>query len=413
MQFRSVFIAIVIGFALIIGAFLLNRQRPKIETEQPSAALVKASGKCAECHYRQQYSVVHEYEMSEHARKGVNCLDCHQPAAGQKKMEHHGFVIASHITPGNCKACHSAIYDEFLRSRHAASAWAAIYGAKGLSAEQVAYGEKYNPGYVNRPPHPFTTLEGASAMVSGCDQCHSVGKPNEDGTIGNCTACHTRHTSSVAIARLPQTCGQCHLGPDHSQMEIYTESRHGLLFAAQRGLLNLAASPRTLTTRDMFVPTCATCHMSGINGLKVTHNPGERLSYWLADAVSKKRPDYAEAQANMKQVCNQCHTTPLIDRVYSQAEQVVVATNEKVLEAQSLMEGLRKDGVLTGKPFTQPIDFEYFDYWHYDGRTAKHGAFMGGADFVQWHGNYPLLAKMVELKAMAAGLRSGHGRGGH
>jgi len=59
-QFRSVFIAIVIGFALIIGAFLLNRQRPKIETEQPSAALVKASGKCAECHYRQQYSVVHE-----------------------------------------------------------------------------------------------------------------------------------------------------------------------------------------------------------------------------------------------------------------------------------------------------------------------------------------------------------------
>ncbi len=408
MRFQTVFVAIVVAFALVIGAFLINRQRPKVETEQPSAALVRASGRCAECHYRQQYSVVHEYEMSEHARRGVNCLDCHQPTASQKGKEHHGFIITTQITPGNCRACHYAVYDEFLRSRHAAAAWAAIYGAKGLSAEQVAYGEKYNPGYVNRPPHPFTTLEGASAMTSGCDQCHSVGRPNSDGTIGNCTACHTRHTSSVAIARLPHTCGQCHLGPDHSQMEIYTESRHGLLFDAQRRLLNLEADPLKLTTRDMFVPTCATCHMSGINGLKMTHDPGERLSYWLADAISRKRPDYIHAQANMKEVCNQCHTAPLIDRVYDQAEKVVEATNQKVQAATDLINGLRKDGVLTGKPFTQPIDFVYFDYWHYDGRTAKHGAFMGGADFVQWHGNYPLVAKMVELQSMAAELRAAH-----
>ena len=47
--------------------------------------------------------------------------------------------------------------------------------------------------------------------------------------------------------------------------------------------------------------------------------------------------------------------------------------------------------MLTTPPFSQPIDFVYFDLWHYDGRTSKHGAFMGGADFVQWHGNYPML----------------------
>src|SRR5215831_15326794 len=58
----------------------------------------------------------------------------------------------------------------------------------------------------------------------GCAQCHSIGKPQDDGSIGNCTACHARHTSSVAIARLPRTCGQCHMGPDHSQIEIYEES---------------------------------------------------------------------------------------------------------------------------------------------------------------------------------------------
>ena len=100
-------------------------------------------------------------------------------------------------------------------------------------------------------------------MVSGCEQCHTIGKPNDDGTIGTCTACHSRHTSSVALARLPSTCGQCHMGPDHSQIEIYDESKHGVMFAAQERLLNLNAPPKALTTRDMFVPTCATCHMSG------------------------------------------------------------------------------------------------------------------------------------------------------
>src|ERR1041385_3230004 len=327
MSFRSVFLALVIAFALILAAFLLNRARPKIETEQPTADLVRASGKCAECHARTQYSVVHEYEMSLHARKGVNCLECHQPAPGQEKKDHHGFVISTKLTAGNCRSCHEGIYQQFLRSRHAAPSWAAIYGEKGLTPDQVNFSETYQPGGTRRPPHPFVQLEGGSAMTSGCEQCHSVGRPNSDGTIGNCTACHTRHTSSVRIARLPTTCAQCHMGPDHSQIEIYEESKHGIIFQAQAHLLNLDAPPKTLTTRDMFVPTCATCH-----------------------------------------------TPALIDRVYSQAEQVVQGTNDRIRSAQDLMNGLRKDGVLNGPPFSQPIDFVYFDLWPYDAPTSKQGA---------------------------------------
>jgi len=396
---------VVIGSALIIGAFLVNGRRPSVETQQPDAAFVRASGKCAECHLQQQYSVVHEYEMSAHARKGVNCLDCHAAAENQQKKEHHGFAITTHMTAGNCRSCHESVYQEFLRSRHAAVSWAAVYGEKGLTPQQVSFAEQYHPGYAKRPPHPFVTLEGGSAMNSGCDQCHAIGRPNDDGAVGTCTACHARHSGSVALARLPTTCGQCHLGPDHSQIEIYEESKHGMMFAAQEHLLNLNAPPKALTTRDMFVPTCATCHMSGLNGLKVTHDPSERLSYYLADAVTNKRPNYTIAQANMKQVCNQCHTKPLIDRVYQQAEQVVASTNDRVHTAQDIMNSLRKDGFLAGKPFSNPIDFVYFDFWHYDGRTAKHGAFMGGADFVQWHGNYPMLKKLVDLRAMSDEMR--------
>ena len=33
MSFRPVFIAVVIAFALIVGAFLINRARPRVEIE--------------------------------------------------------------------------------------------------------------------------------------------------------------------------------------------------------------------------------------------------------------------------------------------------------------------------------------------------------------------------------------------
>jgi hypothetical protein len=412
MSFRSVFIAIVIGFGLVLAGFLINSQRPPIETNQPSVSLVRATGKCAECHTRLHHSIVHEYELSAHSAKSVNCLECHQPAKGQEKIDHNGFVIAKRLTAANCRRCHETEYQQFLRSRHAAPSWAAVYGEESIPEEHVAFSEKFHPGSCKRSPNPLVELEGEPAMISGCAKCHSIGKPNDDGTIGSCTACHTRHTSSVAIARLPTTCGQCHMGPDHSQLEIFSESKHGVMFEAQRPLLNLEADPKALTTKDMFVPTCATCHMSGINGLKVTHDTTERLSYNLAAEITTPRPTFGQGQAAMKETCIQCHTRDIVDRIYREAEDVVESTNQKVHASSEIMQALRRDGILTGKPFEHPIDFLYFDLWHYYGRTAKHGAFMGGQDFTQWHGNYPLLHHAVEIRHMAEELRKEHERSG-
>src|SRR5262245_21265383 len=105
------------------------------------------------------------------------------------------------------------------------------------------------------------------------------------------------------------------MGPDQSQLEIYNESKHGVMFAAQRSHLKLGADPKKLTTRDMFIPTCATCHMSGLNGQKVTHDPSERLSYLLAAEISPKRPGYTLHQANRKETCTQCQTSPVENRI--------------------------------------------------------------------------------------------------
>jgi len=404
-SFTAVFLAVVIAAALIVAAFLINGRRPAAETQQPAAANIRASGKCGECHSRETPAITQEYAMSRHAARGVNCLDCHGGAPGQPTYEHRGFTLAKSLTAANCARCHATQYRQFLRSRHAAPSWAAVMGPKDFTPQQIADAEQFHPGAVNRNPNAIGTLEGPAAQAGGCVQCHAVGRPNPDGSIGTCTNCHARHSASVKLARLPETCGQCHMGPDHSQIEIYHESKHGVLFNAQRASMNLDAPSSRLTARDMPVPTCATCHMSGLEGNAVTHDTSERLSWYLFAEISTKRPAYAQAQANMKEICLKCHTKTRIDPFYAAAEVQIAQTNAIVSEAKGIMDGLHASGKLTPKPFDEPIEYLYFNMWHYDGRTSKHGAFMGGADFVQWHGNYELVSKLTEIKKAAAELK--------
>src|SRR5204862_6444737 len=103
------------------------------------------------------------------------------------------------------------------------------------------------------------------------------------------------------------------------------------------------------------------------------------------------------------------HTRALVERIYKDATAGVDSTNEKALAGKGIMDDLRKDGLVSGTAFDQPVEFKYFDLWHYYGRTAKHGAFMGGADFIQWHGNYPILQHLVEIRSEAEELRKQHG----
>lgn len=410
MTFRAIFISVVLGAILIVGGVMFNAKRPAHEIEQPKAEFVRAAGKCATCHRRETAAVVHQFERSRHAKNGVNCLDCHQALEGQEQQAHNGFTIAKALTAKNCSQCHTTEYNQFIKSRHAAPAWAAVRGKQDFTVEQIQFAETYHEGAVNRAANQLAQKEGQSAIDVGCLGCHDIGKPNSDGSIGTCTHCHARHTTSVVLAREPETCGQCHMGPDHSQIEIFHESKHGVLYNAQKREMNLDADPKHLSTADMSVPTCSTCHLSGLEGLKVTHDTTERLSYWLFAAVSKKRPTYHQGQNAMKETCLKCHAQTHVERIYREAEGVVQATNTKIAEAKALMTELRQEGLLTDEPFDEPIEFIYFDLWHYYGRTAKHGAFMGGADFVQWHGNYELLLKATEMKHIATELRERHAK---
>jgi hydroxylamine dehydrogenase len=392
--------------AILAGsAYLVHQHRPRTDLTRSTAEEIRATGKCAECHVHVTKGVLEHFTRSKHHDVGVTCLDCHKPHQGQDGLEHNGFEITRDVTALNCAGCHEDEYRQFAVSRHAGASWGAVHGAKDFSPEQLAMTEKAHPDSANRPPHALVALQGEAAAKSGCESCHSIGKPNADGSFGQCTECHSVHNPSVSLARLPETCGQCHMGPDHSQLEIYNESKHGVLFRAEQHTYNLSRAPKELRVNDMPVPTCSTCHMSGLEGRAVTHNVSERLSYWLFSAISDKRPNFDMARGQMQMICSNCHAFSKVLAVYEAADAVVENTNKRVAEAMNIYEGLKRDGLLTPAPFDEAIDYLIFDLWHYYGRTAKHGAFMGGGDFVQWHGNYEIMHSLIKLQEMEKALR--------
>ena len=134
---------------------------------------------------------------------------------------------------------------------------------------------------------------------TGCMQCHGTriqldneGRPlattwpnagmgniYPDGSTGNCSACHTRHRFSIVEARKPAACASCHLGPDHPNIEIFNNSKHGHIYNTEGDSWKWDAAPEAWEPGDYRGPTCATCHMSGIGELMTTHNVTERL-YW-------------------------------------------------------------------------------------------------------------------------------------
>ena len=405
-RFRDLVLIVSVAGLLVAAAVALHLARPGASGSSPQQ--VRARGECANCHRAETGAIVAQFETSAHSAAGVTCLDCHRVHPGQTAVGHHGFDIAERTTALACQGCHADEARQFARSRHALPAYAAVMGTEGIPesfpAELVARAEELHPGAVERPPNALARLEGPETIASGCLGCHDIGAPNADGSVGSCTACHSRHSTSISLARSPATCGQCHMGPDHAQKEIYEESKHGILFEAQRHAMNLDAEPKLLTAFDMPVPTCATCHLSGLEGAKVTHDTTERLSWWLFAPVSEKRPHYGQAQAEMQGICLKCHSAGHVERYYAEAERVVAATNARISALMERMAEVRADGLLSEAPFDEPLDFLFFDAWHYAGRTVKHGAFMDGADFVQWHGTYDLMNRLTEIEERIAGL---------
>jgi hypothetical protein len=257
----------------------------------------------------------------------------------------------------------------------------------------------------------------------GCIECHGsfiipqdngtlkgwpnagVGRVNPDGSLGACTSCHTRHKFSVEEARKPETCGQCHLGPDHPQHEIYEESKHGNMYAAGGEAWNWDALADEWGPDDIDAPTCATCHMSGFGGVvETTHEVGDRLHWELqpkvsvpqwkgpdeVDLITERIPDVDKADAGrekMTRVCNQCHSQKWTDGYFVEFDNVVSDYNQLWQRTDDLLQQAYDEGLISkDNPLDETPEIMHYLIWHHDGRRWRMGASMMGPDWTHWNG---------------------------
>ena len=416
---RRMVVILGIGTILVVSLLYLTYHfiiGPKgLQTSVPtlSAATLGENKACVECHQKENPGITQQYHDSKHSGRGVQCLDCHKPVKGQETMakDHYKVSVIAEPTPLNCVQCHKDEVKQFEDSNHAAKSWYSVQGAKNFTPEELAKyhlvdakGQPINGGNAN----PVFNLISNDASAQSCEVCHAIGQKNQDGSVGDCTKCHLRHTFDVAQARQPENCGQCHLGPDHPQIEIYNESAHGAYYQANKDKFNLNAPAGTLTVKDFPAPTCATCHMSAFGSVQGTHDVGLRLNWNLTPETASVRNDGASHQQTMNSVCLNCHVQPFIDDVMSKADKTIALTNQNVKKGKAIVQDLRDTGLLGTKPYGTPLDFLYFELWHHEGRRARFGAVMGGADYVNWNGIYEQQKALVDMQSQADALKAKH-----
>jgi hypothetical protein len=395
-------VIVVLGFALVIQTI---GRAGETGYEEPVNALANSHDECVVCHAETSPGIVEQFGVSSMAAAQVVCRDCHEVEPGDPgAVEHEGVYILSAPTPRMCEECHSVEVAQFNQSRHSLPAYVAYAGAADLPEDMLALYESIPEAQFNesRERNSLYALEGQAITRFACEVCHNIGLPQLDGSVGECTKCHLRHEFSLEQVRRPETCNQCHIGPDHPQYEIYVESPHGIAYATTGDSWNWEAEPGTLTTSDFLAPTCATCHMSGFGAAETTHDVGDRLTWFLFAPISQRRPEWTENLVHMQTVCSECHNPNFIEAFYADADDATEAVNAWVEESDDIMSPLKTQNLLTDEPFDEPIDFVYFELWHHWGRTAKFGAWMGGPDYTQWHGAYEVLSDLAELRQLVA-----------
>lgn len=465
-------IAVLSLFFLLALLIVGYRETLKQRAEEEQPAVITASNQaCVNCHRQRSAALTMQWEYSRHAKVGIGCIECHQANADEvDAWRHEGVWISALVTPLDCSRCHAKEYQEFTRSHHA-RAGEILASLDNVLAEKVA-----------------GTPDNKADAVNGCWQCHGsiitfergadgrivrtgaeqrpvinpdtwpnsgMGRLNPDGSNGSCHACHSRHEFDAKLSRGPENCGKCHMGPDHPQIEVYNESKHGIAFYANRDRMALDKDGEWILGRDYAAaPTCSTCHISGFvtpQGVVQgnSHDVGERISWTLRPIISTKlnlirfedgtQEDYPDTRAlpevgqtvdsveyrvendklgshtvqktvaqvipwqqrreAMKGVCLNCHNHTYVDNFYHQYDSLVTLYNEKfAAPSKQIIDDLTAQGLLNPKsPFGEKVQWTFYELWHHEGRRARHGASMMGPDYTHWHGMYEV-AKHFYIK---------------
>ena len=351
---------------------------------------------CLGCHKKDTPGIVAIYNQSAHFRVNVSCTDCH---GTDIEANHKRQSIAG---PKRCAPCHKKAFEEHSKSRHGI----------GLKSGRGCTRQMEKTADIQRSCS-FCHIEGALEPISvascamylaqtdemrrrGCESCHMV--------EARCDTCHTKHLTDISIAKSPDTCGVCHMGPDHPQYEMWTTSQHGALYKQNQHGLG---------------PSCVTCHLSG-----GSHD----VSRGIASGIPESKKELRDKERGfMIDICSSCHTKSLAGASLNDADIIERQGRILVNEARGIIEGLQKDGLLSPAPSKRPphpleadrftlgshmlyedlstVESLYFKMSRFYYITSYKGAFHQNPDYAHWYGNAPMKLTLSEIKSQAALLR--------
>lgn len=425
---------VVVGVAALAWA---QTQYPNLADKKKELVIrrgmTKEAANCIECHAKKMPGTVAAWKLSQMGHAGISCIDCHKvekrsPMASQcEGVKGTDTYISPMVSSKTCSRCHPQEVEQFLKSAHAKLASAAVMDPKKVKLQGLMYYHE-GAGFMSDKKLTFDGLTpkgvppyNRAARASGCQMCHGtqvelgpdnkpinltwpggVGTRYPDGSVGTCTVCHTRHKFSMADARKPEACGACHLGPDHPNIEIYFESKHGQQYLSHGDEWNFESAPDTWEPGDYTAPTCATCHLSGIGELATTHNINERLKW---DLVHKKsvirsgeRGDGEKGDKEMRKVCANCHGKTHTDIQRTLLDNSVALYNKYWDGAVKMRAELKEKGLLKKNPWRDGFqELEYY-LWHHVGRRARQGAAMNAPDYAHWHGFFQIFQVYYDME---------------
>jgi hydroxylamine dehydrogenase len=382
----------------------------------------------------------------------VGCAECHtlNPEEHGDTFEHNGYRIHVVVTPKDCATCHpleAAQYGKNLMS-HAYGNLQNNPVYRGLVDATNGIQTFEGMGTVLRAPDTQTDgdscffCHGTVVEVKGTETRETdqgemqfpvlsgwpnqgVGRMNPDGTMGSCSACHTRHQFSIRMAREPHTCSECHKGPDVPAYKVFQVSKHGNIHSALGKEWDYDAVPWNIG-KDFTAPTCAVCHVSltvsdgGDVIAERTHQMNDRLPWRLFGLIyahpHPKSPDTTvirnkgglplpteltgepaaewlvdpgeqqKRRKAMKKVCLACHGMSWVDGHFARYENTIKTTNEMTLTATKVLVSAWDKGAAAGLArndgiFNEAIEKKWVEQWLFFGNSTRYASAMAGADY--------------------------------
>ena len=92
----------------------------------------------------------------------------------------------------------------------------------------------------------------------------------------------------------------------------------------------------------------------------------------------------------MKQICRQCHGDKWVNDHYIKMDNAVEEYNTVYFKpARALLDDLYAKELLDKtRYFDEPLEVEFYELWHHEGRRARMGSAMMAPDYAWWHGFY-------------------------